>query len=270
MTTPDDPRGPVPDADPLDEIAAAIVDGEATDEERARVASDPVLAARVAAFEAVARLVATPVPPLPDDRREAAIAAALAAPPAAGTNVVPMRRAPVWQRAWLPAAAAVAVVVGGLGLLVATLGSAGNDTDQDTAAEAPTEATAFAERDDAGGVASGPPTTAAQQLPGAGAAGGAAADSAVETSAAPADLGDLPDVASLEALLREDTSANEEAATFAPAPCSERFGSFLERVLTARVGGTPVSVAVYATPDGARSYEMYDQATCEPLAAGTL
>jgi hypothetical protein len=231
------------------------------------------VADRVAAFEAVAGLVGTPVAAPTDDERERAIAAALASATVAPATVVPMRRRAQAPR-WLPAAAAVAVVVGGLGLLLAALGSAGDDADEDTAAsEAPTEATAFqSEALEESSGAGGPATTAA--VP----AGGAAADSAAPAATVP-DLGDLPDVAALEAALRapattttgaagtgggnESAGEGEDDALFrSAAPCADGFGSSLVQVLTARLAGQPVTVAVFEDPDGDRSYTVVDQATC--------
>jgi len=46
-----------------DELVSAVLDGEATAEERARVAADPVLSARLAEFTAVAEAVGAPVAP---------------------------------------------------------------------------------------------------------------------------------------------------------------------------------------------------------------
>ena len=68
---------------PDDELVSAVLDGEATAAERARVTGDPVLAARLAEFEAVAERIRRPVPPVADGTRDRAIERALAADPAA-------------------------------------------------------------------------------------------------------------------------------------------------------------------------------------------
>jgi hypothetical protein len=62
-----------------DEVASALVDGEATVEEQALLAADPALAARVEALRAAAARAAAPVAPVPGPVRESAIRAALAA-----------------------------------------------------------------------------------------------------------------------------------------------------------------------------------------------
>src|SRR4051794_26329961 len=46
---------------PDDELVSAVLDGEATADERARVAADPVLSARLERFDEVRRRVAAPV-----------------------------------------------------------------------------------------------------------------------------------------------------------------------------------------------------------------
>ncbi len=66
-----------------DELASAIVDGEATDEELAQAEADPAIAAeladRIEAFTHVAATVATPVTPPPASVKAAHIGAAMAA-----------------------------------------------------------------------------------------------------------------------------------------------------------------------------------------------
>ena len=79
---------PTPD-DALDELASAALDGEATDDEVARIADDPALRARRDELAAVQAAVAAPVA-VPAGAADQAIAAALAAWPAddlAGTAV---------------------------------------------------------------------------------------------------------------------------------------------------------------------------------------
>jgi hypothetical protein len=261
VTTSDDPCGPVPDADPLDELASAIVDGEAGDVEES---DDPALAERVARFRAVAELVATPVAPPSAADRDRIIAAALAAAAGgAGGEVVPFRRRrlPVW----LPAAAAVAVLVAGIGLLLRTGGDS-DDADEAATADAPAarEAETFEEsagEGSAGGDAGAPASTVAET------AGGAGTGAATEMVAL-ADLGDHDTVASLEdALLSLATSSEDSAEGPAPAPglpCSEQFDPDAE-LYTARLAGQPVVVAVSGT-----TYVAVDQATCAQVASGTV
>src|SRR5690349_14625396 len=97
---------------PDDDLVSAVLDGEATPEERARVEADPALSARLAEFADVRDAVAEPVPPPSAATRERAIAAATAAArPAAGApgNVRPLRRKP--RSADLPRFLAVAAAV---------------------------------------------------------------------------------------------------------------------------------------------------------------
>lgn len=63
---------------PDDEIVSAVLDGEATADERARVDADPAARRRLAELADVRRHLAAPVA-VPDDAREQALAAALAA-----------------------------------------------------------------------------------------------------------------------------------------------------------------------------------------------
>lgn len=73
----------LPPASPDDELVSAVLDGEATDADRARVAADPRLQARLVELREVRDAVAGPV--LVDDAaREAGLAAALAAASEAG------------------------------------------------------------------------------------------------------------------------------------------------------------------------------------------
>ncbi|HSL56296.1 MAG TPA: zf-HC2 domain-containing protein, partial [Acidimicrobiales bacterium] len=76
---------------PDDELVSAYLDGEASDDERARVEGDPVLVARVAELRAAAAAVAAPVDPLDEVTRRRLIDASLAAgaPVAAAGSVAP-------------------------------------------------------------------------------------------------------------------------------------------------------------------------------------
>ena len=70
---------PDPTSHPDDELASAHLDGATTPEEAARVESDPALLARVEVLRSVRAAVALPDRPVDPARRDAAIAAALAA-----------------------------------------------------------------------------------------------------------------------------------------------------------------------------------------------
>ncbi len=181
-----------------DELASALLDQEAV----VPAHVDPALAARVEEFGAVAAQVGAPVPVDPD-RREQAIAAALAefdagraagvaaAVPAAPTPLRPRR--PVALRV-LGAAAAVVVVLGAVTLL---------RRDETNSTET---------------AASGAATTAAglgeggsERLPGTSDAGG---DAAVASESAPTSQ------ASGLAAGAAPEAANDDAATPLPAPTS--------------------------------------------------
>lgn len=69
----------------LDEIASAVLDGEASAAERALADSDPLVAARVETLRRIRAVIADVAPPDPD-QREQAIAAALAVAADAGGN----------------------------------------------------------------------------------------------------------------------------------------------------------------------------------------
>lgn len=108
-----------------DEIASAVLDGEATPDEVALVARDEALASRVADLQGAAEAVATPVEPLPTATVDALIATALAAQAAPGasgaatgstpsTGVVTdldARRSERHTGRWLAVAAAVLVAL---------------------------------------------------------------------------------------------------------------------------------------------------------------
>ncbi len=137
-----------------DEIVSAVLDGEATVDERARFDADPTADERLARFAAVARRVAAPVPVDPQ-QRERAIARALDA-----SDLVPGASAPdhtprppdalAAQRArrsarigpLLAAAAAVVVVMIGLGALLRSTGPTDQLATGSVAADSSTEPTA--------------------------------------------------------------------------------------------------------------------------------
>ena len=267
MTTPDDPRGLVPGADPLDELASAIVDGETANGEGG---DDPAVADRVARFRAVAELVAAPVAPPSDDDRDRIIAAALAAAAQDGAGgssdrVVALRRRRL--PAWVPAAAAVAVLVAGIGLLVRSATT--DDADEAATADAPAtrEAEAFADAEESGAdedAAEGGGGQVATTTAAGSVAGGSAAP-ASEMAGGP-DLGDHATTTSLEDALRSMTMSTQDSgsAVVADAACADRLDPGAA-VYTARLATKPVVVGVNDT-----TYVVLDQATCAELATGTL
>ena len=114
---------------PGDDALSALLDGEATLEEAAHVEACAACAARADELRRAANLIGSPVAPVDDERREAAIAAAL------GARVVSLdqRRRHLQPPAWLLGAAAVVVLALGL---IPLLGRDSGRTDQDTAASA--------------------------------------------------------------------------------------------------------------------------------------
>ena len=117
---------------PDDDLVSAVLDGEATEDERARVAADPVLAARLAEFAAAADQVAALVAPRAAADRDRAITAAVAERQRRDDVVVAMR-GPHRRHSQhiLAVAAAVLVVLLAAGFLIAQVGDdtgSGNDT----------------------------------------------------------------------------------------------------------------------------------------------
>jgi len=127
--------------DPLDELASAHLDGATTAEEAARVEADPDLLARVEALRAVRAALAV-APLVDDERREHAIAVALAAydeqrrapGAAAAGSLTPLaaRRHRPSPRAWRVVGAAAAVAA--LAALVPLLASLSPDSSSDDSA----------------------------------------------------------------------------------------------------------------------------------------
>ncbi|QYG95298.1 hypothetical protein HC251_24605 [Iamia sp. SCSIO 61187] len=223
MTTPD--HDPQLDDGPFDDdtlAVHAVVDGEATAEQRRRVARDPALVAQVAALRVVVDAVAEPVAPPPDDVLAAIRARALdAAGPAAADEALPAEPLPApaaprppadlgAARARkarrlppLPAVAAVVVllVLVGVTLLVTATGDGDGDTGDLSAADATIgdEESSTAGRDEAdaaeGGAGGG--EASAEDAPSTTAAAGAATDALLALATA-----SFPSMADLEAAVR--------------------------------------------------------------------
>lgn len=239
---------------PDDAIVSAHLDGEASPAERARMAVEPELQARLEAFRRVAAQVGSPVEGPTATQRNAAIASALDAAdlettaPVVELDAVRTRRAR--SSRWLPiasVAAAVLLVLAALPLL-SRLGSDSSDQASSAAAT----------------------TTAAAAAPQAGGAGNSTAGSA-ETLAVPldgADLGAFADEAAMrtaaDSLLNQLFTATEGAvaadssaagafrltASCDPAIRAD-FPDLGERLLsaTAFLRGQSVDVLVFALTD---------------------
>jgi hypothetical protein len=157
----------------LDDLASALLDGLLTDDEAASARRDPAVAARLAELAAVREMVGRP-PAGPDPAaRERGLSAALAAYDAADADAEPVRGAagpagrgraaarPATSRAdtpwraqgsarrrWLTAAAVMLVVVG-LGALASNWDTGGDDADTATQAGVTEESSNEGEASDA-------------------------------------------------------------------------------------------------------------------------
>jgi hypothetical protein len=149
------------DALPPELLASGYLDGELTEDERARVEADPALRALVDAHAAARDALATPVVPLTEEERDALIATALSAAPSGDATVIPL--APRRGRRWLQAAAGVAAAAAAVAVTGLILHArSGNQSSGSTAKD----------------------TITAQEAAPAG--GGAATTAAAGTAAAPA------------------------------------------------------------------------------------
>ena len=188
---------------PDDDLVAAVLDGEATPEERARVEADPVLAARLAEFEAVRDLVATPVQPASSADREKAVAAAKVAI-RHQADVVPfaaVRRQETTR--FLTAAAIVLVVLFGVGFLATQMGDdAGSE---DSAASGSGD-------DDAGGAESAELSDQAGDAADQGAADDETGDASSYAALNGVDLGAVRDAQALRAAIAERSAAFEPSS----------------------------------------------------------
>lgn len=278
----------LPPPTPDDELVSAVLDDAASAAERARVAADPRLQARLRALRTVRDAVATPVEPLDEVTQRRLRDAAMAdAPPNATeaaiawtTAMAPRRRSTVIT----PAIFGVAALVLLLLVAVPLLGSIELGGDDDDAAQSGDEATALsAESDDAGGGADGAYSYGAEQSENADAEGGGSGDAApltedlneTEELARPmADLGpfrsvdDLLDsVAGRIGLLggftvEPEATSGLPLATCAPEPIDGREGSSAY----ATAAGEPVIVHVRPLEVGQVLLEVVDPVTCDVVA----
>lgn len=254
-TTLPEPREP--GVEPGDDLVNAVLDGEATAAEAARVAADPRLAGRLEALRAVAHAVAAPVPvdPTVADRHVARAREAWGAPAGpdreagtsdtmsgstsdGGATVVDLAARRRRQTRLLGAAAAV-LAVALLVPLVLTVASRSGDTSDETATRATPSTVAdagMASTEEAGaeGAADGAVT---------GAESGVVPSTATipapsSPTATPADgvylgdLGEVPDTAVLRARVdaalattTSDDGTSDEGATVTEPPTTTLAGS---------------------------------------------
>jgi hypothetical protein len=279
MTDAQHPVGP-PEASESEELAAAILDGEATPAELAR-ADEPAVAAALAAQRRAAATLAVDVP-VDEAARERSIAAALAVRDEGTAAAAPRRADDLADRrarraaGTLPVLAAAAAVV--VALVVGALALAGrSDDDEDLAATAEDSA----------------PTGAADA---AGGASGSGVDEAATALALGLDLGAFDDVEHLvaaaarradlarsSAATAEGSDADhagsaEDAGALDPteAPASTVAGPACAPPLpegtvvstaTAILDGRPVLVTVLDGDDGT-VVQVVDAATCDVVYEG--
>lgn len=260
---------------PDDELVSAVLDGEATADDRARVAADPALSARLAEFTSVADALTAPVAPPTAAARDAAIAAAVAEVRRPEKVVVALR--PRRSRgSFLAVAAAVLVLLLFAGFLVGQVGERGTDdsaSSNDRAgsdgaaesggAEAADQATAETETDDtAAGAFSDAPTVDL----------GAVADEAALRSAlvASGGLDGLGTSPTTRATL-PSTPTDQDAVPGGSGDCEVRLeesdpaldGLLLEG--TAVYAATDAVVYVFATVDGDTRVEVVSADACAIL-----
>jgi hypothetical protein len=273
-----------------DEIVSAVLDGEATPDEVARVAADPVLSARLEVLRRVADAVATPVVPLDEAARTSLIDAAIAAatgPDAAETGGVMDELAARRSRRgggsavpWL-AAAAVLVALVGLGALL--LDRSDGEADFvavgraiDSADDAGPTADGEGVGDVAGDAATGAPAPTTTM---AGGFGADAPEAAARTTTEPVPVLDpAGELAGPEDVRRwavglvdvagappDEDASNQEVVGPTDEPSCPT--TTLPRALaTATYQGRPVELVVGDADDGTPLVEVVDPLTCEVLA----
>lgn len=269
MTGPDEAE--VPQVGPDEELASALLDGEATDAE-ARRAGEPDVVRAVGAYAEVAGLVGRKVEPATAAARETAIAAALAAfdrgqtDEPVVTDELAARRSRARVSGWLGAVAAALVVLAGLGLLAGLAADDDESSSNETAASATDETAA----------ASAPTTFATTAAP-SGDAAEESTSAAGGTATGAAYLGDYADLDALFTAARADPVARQEAATdasglavpmpasaFAALPCAPEAEETGASVLgTATVDGAAASVLLETSADGTRSIIVLAEPDCD-------
>jgi hypothetical protein len=273
MTGPDEVD--VPQVGPDEELASALLDGEATDAEAHR-AAEPDVARAFTAYAEVAGLVGRPVEPVNAEARDAAIAAALAAfdrgetDEPSVTDELAARRPRTRVTGWLGAVAAALVVLAGLGLLAGLVADDDESSSRETAASPTDETTA----------ASAPTPFASTSAPGADAAEEATSAAGAAAPAAPY-LGDYADVDGLFTAARADPNARQESATdasglavqvppgaFTGLPCAAEAEETSALLLgTATVDGAAATVLLETLGDGTRSIIVLTDPDCDAVRA---
>lgn len=260
-------------------LASAYLDGEVTAQERSRAESDPAVLAEVEVLRSVRqRLAGVDATADADaDRRDAVIAAALAAAPPAiqrpPTPSLDARRRARWLTPVAAAAAALVIVVGGV---VVTRNSGSNDDSASLSATTALGARTAADEEDAAGGDAAETTSAADQAttaPGAATTAAAAetipeattAEATEGTEASAAPTGEPSVVRSTDDLVALDTLQEFDG----PPPDARAPTCALGRFVTFAIyqptdEAVPVSIEVFALETTGELIAA-DPGTCEVL-----
>jgi hypothetical protein len=259
--------------DPRDELASAHLDGATTPAEAEAVAGDPELAERVAVFAAVRDAVQADAGPVDAGRREAAIAAAIAAYDEAGARVTPIAGRRLTTPRWLPAVGVAAAALL-LALLIPLLTrDDGDDGDSTVALEAATTTTVAPS-----GAAADRSSEESAAAPAAGGDTGAMTLAALPETV---DLGDQADFDALVAAVRARLESPPTTVPGSPAPtvpidaeacfdglrsAASDAGAAVLLQATAVVDGTPVATVARQQADGTRVLAVVALDGCTPFA----
>jgi hypothetical protein len=238
---------------PHDEVVSAVLDGEATDEEIARVHGDAALSARLAELRAARDAIATSISLPSVAQRDAAVAAAVASSPEKPGEVIALDDRRRRRTRQLASIAAALLLVAGIVGAIAVLSNRGTTKGGSTTAAglAPSSSSAVT----VPGLA-GVSTTSAQGDQAAAAAGG------------PSDLGSFQTAQQLaEAvkakMLEASPTLGDQSAAHPPAPAASLPGGSCESrpdatlVGFAELAGRPVTVIVRFT-NGRQTLEVYN------------
>lgn len=254
---------------PDDDLVSAVLDGEATPEERARVETDPALRARLEEFRRAAALVATPPSASAEAAREAALARAGAEHGRRlMTGAAPAGRPHRSTPRLLAVAAAVLLVVLVGGLVVTRLGDdAGTDTAASGGGADATEAadeTATADSVFAGGAAG---RLDLGDVAGAEALITRLVDEGIVSRSAPASaLGDQP--ASETEVTSGAVPGDSEGCEVRLEEADPALAGLLTQG-TVVYAGEPAVFYVFATDEGPQRVVVVSDAACAVLAAVT-
>jgi hypothetical protein len=258
-----DPEPPIDD-----DVVSAVLDGEATPDERALVEGSAAGRRRLADLRAVAEEVGRPVDPLPSATIDRLVGRALdAGPQSARGEVAPLHRARSARRwgAAVAAAAAAVLVAGGIVAVARELGGGSSSYDASSASDA--TAMADAESADSPG---GPPDQQTAESSTSGANDGSA-------TAAPSD-GDIVDLGtqadaesalrSLEQLGSGSDTAFRNAQQFVAlaGACGDALATPDQTVAVVAVAVLPSGRAtVLITSPGVPRWLVVDDASCSVL-----